>query len=312
MRRYLAKLLAFTALLALVFALAEALADAWSQERAELVYQAFFDPAQNPEGIILGTSTAVFGLHPADLDAPGTAFYNFAYQGSSPQYLAWWYDAYREQDKRPRIVVHAVDWFSFAGAPARAIAHDSEHLPLSLVWRLAITPGTDRSALFGNRFALVKRRADLQALLVRGHVPESAIRELTPRYQRGWLPLLAGKFNANPPKPGLDVVNPAQVLALRQVYATMQADGVRVVLVQLPHYLPLAGSHPAALAPIEAVAQELGLPFLNYNAELASALNRDRSAFLDWGHLNERGSRQLGPRLHHDLVARGLLPAARP
>ena len=48
-------------------------------------------------------------------------------------------------------------------------------------------------------------------------------------------------------------------------------------------------------------AEERGIPFLNYNDELASGLNDDPSNYSDWGHMSKKGSTAFSKILAKDL-----------
>ena len=82
-----------------------------------------------------------------------------------------------------------------------------------------------------------------------------------------------------------------------------QADGIPVVFVMAPEYLPgrTAPQFDELTDEITAVATAKGIPFLNYNRELASDINSDHTYYSDWGHLNNRGAQRFSRKLYEDL-----------
>ena len=49
------------------------------------------------------------------------------------------------------------------------------------------------------------------------------------------------------------------------------------------------------------LAEARGIPFLNYNDELATKFNDDNKNYSDWGHMSKRGSTAFSKVLAEDL-----------
>jgi hypothetical protein len=84
----------------------------------------------------------------------------------------------------------------------------------------------------------------------------------------------------------------AEVTAFKQLIDQFLEDGIEVVFVEAPEYLPGRNvpRYEELTQIIRDIAGERNIPFLNYNAERASAFNRDARNYSDWGHMNDRGA----------------------
>ena len=81
-----------------------------------------------------------------------------------------------------------------------------------------------------------------------------------------------------------------------------EEDGIRIIFVECPEYTGWQSTdrvvHNEELAEL---AEARGIPFLNYNDELASELNDNNKNYSDWGHLSKRGSTAFSKMLAEDL-----------
>lgn len=82
-----------------------------------------------------------------------------------------------------------------------------------------------------------------------------------------------------------------------------QAEGIPIVFVMAPEYLPgrNAPQFDELTDEIALVASLKGIPFLNYNRELVSEINGDYTNYSDWGHLNNKGAQAFSKMLYDDL-----------
>ncbi len=81
-------------------------------------------------------------------------------------------------------------------------------------------------------------------------------------------------------------------------------DGVEVIFVQVPEYSGAKSSDRKKYNhKIEKVAEEYGIPFLNYNDDLSSEINADPACYSDWGHMSLEGSTKFSEVLGEDLAA---------
>ena len=73
-----------------------------------------FENMYNANVLFLGTSHAAHGLNPlyVEQENPDWSFFNFALNGSNPQYYVDWYDVFKESGyPTPEVIVFCVDWF---------------------------------------------------------------------------------------------------------------------------------------------------------------------------------------------------------
>ena len=82
-----------------------------------------------------------------------------------------------------------------------------------------------------------------------------------------------------------------------------EADGIKLIFVECPEYSGWkSGDRKVHNHELAEVAEARGIPFLNYNDELASSLNDDNRNYSDWGHLSKRGSTAFSKQLAEDLA----------
>ena len=73
-----------------------------------------FENMYNADVLFLGTSHAAHGVNPLYVEEsnPDWSFFNFALNGSNPQYYLDWYDVFKESGyPTPEVIVFCVDWF---------------------------------------------------------------------------------------------------------------------------------------------------------------------------------------------------------
>ena len=73
-----------------------------------------FENMYDANVLFLGTSHAAHGVNPLYVEegSPDWSFFNFALNGSNPQYYLDWYDVFKESGyPTPEVIVFCVDWF---------------------------------------------------------------------------------------------------------------------------------------------------------------------------------------------------------
>ena len=299
--------LAFLLLTLTTLWVCDRLVDACVDRPAERRYEALLAGTERFEAIVIGSSHTEFGVDVAALEAPGLRPYNFANSHSGPLYFEPWYSLFARLNGPARLVIVGADW-AWTHQPA-TLASDADALPTG-AW-LALIRGAPHQAqsLLTGRFALVKE----QGLLVRQLFGVlNRVETDMARYYRGGSPLVPKPYRDSPGSLAQQARAPdapGAWEAFERLCQRLGAEGTRVVFVQIPEYLPVSGAHPQENARIAALADQHGWPFLNYNAELASGLNRDQSLFADWGHLNAHGRARFSQALRGDLERLGAMPA---
>ena len=96
---------------------------------------------------------------------------------------------------------------------------------------------------------------------------------------------------------------PEEIEAFIKLLDQFEAEGIPVIFFMAPEYLPgrNAPQFDELTDELTYIAIERGIPFLNYNRELASDLNSDKTAYSDWGHLNDKGAQAFSKALYEDL-----------
>jgi hypothetical protein len=91
--------------------------------------------------------------------------------------------------------------------------------------------------------------------------------------------------------------------ALISLLAQFKADGIPVVFVMAPEYLPGrdAPQFERMTEILSEIAKERDIPFLNYNTDRKSEINEDYTCYSDWGHLSEKGAHIFSKKLYEDL-----------
>jgi len=81
----------------------------------------------------------------------------------------------------------------------------------------------------------------------------------------------------------------------------LKADGIAVVLVQMPVYAPERILRLGSSQMVRRVADEAGVPFLDYLANPTSPFTRDFRQYADWVHLNRTGASLFSDAVREDL-----------
>lgn len=260
-------------------------------------YAELFHPTRSHDGVVIGSSHTAWGLSPRPLSVAGLPFYNFSMPGASLRYYEAFYSLYRRYNPAPRHVILAADWFMFTSYCAKTVDEDLGYMPWGEIWRVCRNAGP--RDLFGLRNVLqLKRDASLvQRRIGLYQYPTTVLDEA---YFDGFTPVTARRLS-NRRMPVALTSDLSRTSELRRLLTRLAAEHARVVLVQTPEYLPIAGHHGRENAAIAEVACAAGVPFLDYNDTLASSLNRDSNAYVDFEHLNLRGADRFSRRLAADL-----------
>jgi len=265
-----------------------------------LQYDEVFHPKYGADVIILGASQATHGINPRYLEPSHLEIYNFALNGATPSfYLKWYRKIFRKYDRRPLYVVYAVHWVMFDDhLLTRQLEQDSKYFPRGFLMEELRDP-KNWKPLLTNRLPLIKERRRLMYRLFQKKPEEAYPRD---KYYKGFIP-----FETRRSLDKKDVVrprsNPAEVAAFNELLDDFAKEKIRVIFVQVPGYLP--GQEFADLSEgmriLKQIAGARDIPFLDYETEKQTVINRDRNLFSDWGHLNEKGSTAFSRLLKKDL-----------
>ncbi len=298
-RRFLRDACAFAVVTLALLLTANAGADRLIDTDLERKYAAIFGEGPLPQGVVLGSSKALYAVRPKDLEPLGD-YYNFAVAGADPAYLAWWWSLYRAHHPAPEVVLLGVDWAHVSVYPPRGRAPDSEFWPWPMFAAALREPEANVRKLLLNRFPLVKDRLVLRdALFGKRRLGSSDMAG----FDRGWVPIDDRNPNlVQKPWRRITVIDD-RVRELEDLIGRIHRDGARLVVFQTPEYRPLSRYHPEANKVIARVASGVGAPFLDYNGDRASALNENPAHYRDWQHMTAAGAAAFGPVFRRDLAA---------
>jgi hypothetical protein len=283
-------------------------------------FQEIYEKRVNAEYVIIGTSHFTHGVTPEELEASGKSFFNFALNGSNPSYYVWWYNEVFKPNNypKPKAVIFGVDWFMFdTDWLWRKPDFDYRYLrelPDSLDTDANRYEGKwyDLNALFEyatNRFPLFSSRSRVIDLFLpeEKEKPEKRYYK-TPdgfvlsAFYKGYVPwdVDFGGGSAGTARTHFKEKERESLLSLLDEF---REEEIAVVFVMAPEYLPgrKAPQFEEMYDILIEIAEDYGIPFLNYNTDLISEINDDHTCYSDWGHLNDKGAHLFSAKLHADL-----------
>lgn len=250
------------------------------------------------ETIVIGSSTAVHGYDPSII---GSDFFNFGLMGAQPHFYREWYQIFKRYYPAPKTVIVSLDWFSGGANRANIQGNDltlvensrylSFHVLVPLFWQANMS---DKGKMLTNMIRILGIGPDIKYFFV--HRNDSAMAG----YDRGYMPL-DGSIDLSQHMQRTFTASGAFLTDLAALLDDIQAQGSRVILVQMPIYQPHTITNLDGSV-FQKIATERGIPYLDYNAEHASALNEDAAMFGDWSHLNREGSRVFSTQFRHDIA----------
>ncbi len=266
-----------------------------------LQYDEAFHPKVKADVIIMGASHATHGVHPGYLEIDHLKVFNFAFNGASPLFnLNWFQKVFKPNNPRPSCVIYGVHWVMFDGQfLQRKFEQDSKYFP----FRFFLTELKDvkgLGTLLLNRVAFIRERRQILPRLFK----KKRENEVYPvsRYYQGYIPFetrrdLEKKDLANPR------IDPDQLKAFEALLSEFKRDGIRVIFVEIPDYIPGRDSSTMEknMDLIQKIARERNIPFLNYETERVTEINYNPDYYVDWAHLNGKGSEAFSKLLRSDF-----------
>jgi hypothetical protein len=295
------KILLFTFLLFVILGLMNLWMDKEIYPHFPLQYDEAFHPKVKADVIIMGASHATHGVHPGYLEIDHLKVFNFAFNGASPLFnLNWFQKVFKANYPRPSCVIYGVHWVMFDSQfLQRRFEQDSRYFP----FRFFLTELKDvkgLSTLLLNRVAFIRERKQILPRLFK----KKRENEVYPvsKYYQGYIPFetqrdLDKKDLANPK------IDPDQLKAFEALLGEFERDGIKVVFVEIPDYIPGRDSSTMErnMELIQKIAKERNIPFLNYGTERVTEINYNREFYVDWAHLNGKGSEAFSKLLRSDF-----------
>lgn len=266
--------------------------------RYKYQFDELFHPKVNADIIIIGSSKAVRGINPKIIENKNRSVFNFALNGSNPEYYYNWYKyLFRNNYKKPKLLIFEVSWFMFNEEFMwRNIYHDSKFLPKSEVFRLICknkSPKIDNYKLFSSSFNLLEK-SNYELLIQKKNRPESLH-----KFYNGYNPL---ETIDSVPLNAFPDFNPEnQRVYFEKLLSLLYLDSVNVILVNLPDNLSqnLIDSETYSINNkfIEQSYKKYEFDFFQFQDSLQFVENQD-SIFHNWNHLNEIGAKIFSDKIN--------------
>lgn len=274
----------------------------------ELQYKEIVEHKKKIDCIILGTSHGTHGIRPEILDSMGVGFYNFAMNGSSPEfYWNWYTNVFAPNRPKPKYCIWATDWFLFDTVWLwRQYEQDSEYFPDSVFYANLRSSDYKRQSLILNRIPFTKYKSykDLPNLFRRYDESQFIIS----KYKDGFLPYWpqkVEKFKDRYKNKLKDyfTISTRQQQIFEKLVQRMKDDGIQLIFVNIPEYGSRKTDYEriATFQYLDSFARKNDISFLNYNLEKRTPISDEKDLFADWGHLNDKGSREFSMILRKDL-----------
>ncbi len=301
------KILLFVLLLFVILFLMNLWMDKETYPHYPLQYGEAFHPEVKADVIIMGASHATHGIHPRYLEIDHIKVFNFAFNGASPIFNLNWYEkVFRPNYPKPSCVIYGVHWVMFDGQfLQRRFEQDSKYFPFHFFLK-ELQDLRSLSILLLNRFAFIRERRQIVPRIFRKK-REGEVYPVS-RYYHGYIPFetrrnLDKRDLANPK------VDPDQLKAFETLLNDFEREKIKVIFVEAPDYIPGRDSSTREMNMqlIQKIARERSIPFLNYESGEVTEINYTRDYYVDWAHLNGKGSEAFSKLLRKDLETLGFL-----
>ena len=274
----------------------------------ELQYKEIVEHTKKIDCIILGTSHGTHGIRPQVLDSLGPGFYNFAMNGSSPEfYWNWYTNVFAPNHPKPRYCIWATDWFLFDTVWLwRQYEQDSEYFPDSVFYGNLKSSAYNRQSLILNRIPFTKYKSykDLPNLFRRYDESQFIIS----KYKDGFLPYWPKKVEKfkdryNNRLKDYYTISTRQQQIFEKLVQRMKDDGLQLIFVNIPEYGSKKTDYEKIITfqYLDSFSRKNSIPFLNYNLDKRTPISDEKEFFADWGHLNDKGSWEFSMILRKDL-----------
>ena len=274
----------------------------------ELQYKEIVEHTKKIDCIILGTSHGTHGIRPQVLDSLGPGFYNFAMNGSSPEfYWNWYTNVFAPNHPKPRYCIWATDWFLFDTVWLwRQYEQDSEYFPDSVFYGNLKSSAYNRQSLILNRIPFTKYKSykDLPNLFRRYDESQFIIS----KYKDGFLPYWPKKVEKfkdryNNRLKDYYTISTRQQQIFEKLVQRMKDDGLQLIFVNIPEYGSKKTDYEKIITfqYLDSFSRKNSIPFLNYNLDKRTPISDEKEFFADWGHHNDKGSWEFSMILRKDL-----------
>ena len=252
--------------------------------------------------IILGTSHATHGIRPSYLNLPGISVYNFALNGSTPEfYFKWYTEIFQKTYQKPEYIIYCIDWFLFDDhILLRRYEQDAEHFPFNVfIKKLINIKDYNNKSLLLNRFPIIKYKEVSDLIHIITNVPNE--KYPIEDYDRGFIPYEA--YNPNSINYLEERISSRQVYYFENLMELLTNDGIKIIFVNIPEFGDIDNyKNKKTFDFFNEIANKHSVPILNYNIDKRSMINQQRAYYSDWMHLNGKGSSEFSKLLSRDLA----------
>jgi len=272
----------------------------------------------NAEIVISGSSRALSGFDPRIIQAAtGLSAYNIGRNGSQTDMQLAVLKAYLAHNRKPKIVIHSLDSFSFAAT--HEVYNPAQYVPYlydDALWNQLrqINPGIWKSRYVPLYGYVVDDMSmswvlGLEELLGRSQ-PEEYFLGFNPRTLR-WTDEFKNFRAANPNGVNWPIEQEGRE-SLEELVRVCRANGIQLIFVYAPEYSEMQGltrNRNEIFRDFHALSQKYGVPLWDYSAWRFSA---DTEYFQNSQHLNDEGAKVFSTDLAdklRELKAANPLPA---
>jgi hypothetical protein len=299
MKLFVKKIFVFSLLVIIIFILINFFQKKYNiePEHFKKQYESILNSKNKMDGIIIGTSHATHSMRPSILDKSGVKFYNYALNGSNPEFYLKWYNNFIHNKIKVKYCLYSVDFFMFDDKDwlYRRFEHDSEYFPIKVfINELIFGYGYNKLDLIINRFPFLKYRNQIQeSLRLKNGSKDCNV----DNYDRGYISY-TGHCDDFYTDLGYNIY-PKQLTSFKLLIKQMMKDRVKIYFIVAPEYRidPSKYNEMISLKIINSISKKFNIPVFNFNTTYRSDINNNINYFTDWGHMNHRGAKMFSEKL---------------
>jgi len=294
-KKLIKKLLVFLVLGIPVFIFVDNGISYYRTESSELKFKEMLKSEEKANVVVFGSSHGEAGINPRYIEDEKHKIYNFCFSGAPPSYFKKWYEElFSRYYSRPDLIIFTVDWFMFDDEWLwRDFEFDSEYFPMNVLFRAVFDENINKEKLVKNRFSFMRMQGQVSM------VDLFLSKQDVLGYYKGHYSYTIPAILTDQNRPN----NIKEVNAFVELLDIFKKKKIKIVFVYTPELLISQERkvNSKNLIMLHNIAKVRGIPFLNYNEKRKSDINFNKELYIDWGHLNEEGSRQFSELLKKDL-----------
>lgn len=253
-------------------------------------------------GAIIGTSQATYGIKPSMIDSKNLHFFNFALNGSSPDfYLKWYTHFFTKHHSNIDYWILSADHYFLSGKGWRSLEHDSEYLPDSTYMNLLFkSPDLDKSVLIYNRIPLLKYRSRTKDAI---GLKQSKFMYINESYDKGFISI-KNRFTKKKLGRSPDFDSKLSENSTNQfirLIDLISKSGSKILIIIPPEFRLKPEEYKETKLFLNELSDNKKIPLIDFNSSEYTSFFDDESLFVDTNHLSGKGSMILGQLLNQAL-----------